>query len=153
MYTGSRDITRTVDINSVKIGVVSVGSQCSACVPPDGPIQCESDGRVSFSRRCASHDFDNSSMAESSRPRPRPRPRAANSNTDSLASSVSSSSEIPRQIVVNDSDDMFMRNRARKAGAWKTLEARNKTNGVLMYSSRMWSRIECWSSVQDFERR
>ncbi|KAK0487617.1 hypothetical protein IW261DRAFT_630133 [Armillaria novae-zelandiae] len=57
-----------------------------------------------------------------SRPRPRPIVKQKNAQASSSSSSIPKLSE----LVVNDSDEMFMRNRSRDMNAWRKLEEKNK---------------------------
>ncbi|KAK0464330.1 uncharacterized protein EV420DRAFT_1037191 [Desarmillaria tabescens] len=57
-----------------------------------------------------------------SRPRPRPIIKQKNAEASSSSSSIPKLSE----LVVKDSDEMFMRNRSRDKDAWRKLEQKNK---------------------------
>ncbi|KAK0188129.1 hypothetical protein F5146DRAFT_1062126 [Armillaria mellea] len=57
-----------------------------------------------------------------SRPRPRPIVKQKNAEASSSSSSIPKLSE----LVVKDSDEMFMRNRSRDMNAWRKLEEKNK---------------------------
>ncbi|KAF8158052.1 hypothetical protein B0H34DRAFT_707321 [Crassisporium funariophilum] len=100
-------------------------------------------------------------MADTARPRPRPRPKpiakkpvAPNASSDatpgasgSSGSGIPLSSQTRRVIDVQDTDEMFIRNRNRKAEHWRKMEQINRGAysfsclGVGMYAEWVWVEV------------